>query len=100
MEIEAVRGDITRESVDVVVNAANAFLTPGGGVCGHGMGGAARRCVLPGTGPKRPSPDSQCACACSIYARLCPTKFHHMCMGCAKGSPPSSRQRAPAAMCS
>ena len=34
MEIEAVRGDITRESVDVVVNAANAFLTPGGGVCG------------------------------------------------------------------
>lgn len=34
MEIEAVRGDITRERVDVVVNAANAALLPGGGVCG------------------------------------------------------------------
>ena len=43
MEIEAVRGDITRESVDVVVNAANAFLTPGGGVCGaiHAAAGPA-----------------------------------------------------------
>ena len=34
MELEAVRGDITRERVDVVVNASNTLLMPGGGVCG------------------------------------------------------------------
>lgn len=34
MEIEAVRGDITRERVGVIVNAANSALAPGGGVCG------------------------------------------------------------------
>lgn len=32
--VEAVRGDITIEPVDAVVNAANARLAPGGGVCG------------------------------------------------------------------
>lgn len=34
MRIEAVPGDITSESVDVVVNAANELLARGGGVCG------------------------------------------------------------------
>jgi O-acetyl-ADP-ribose deacetylase (regulator of RNase III) len=32
--LEAVQGDITREDVDAIVNAANAGLARGGGVCG------------------------------------------------------------------
>jgi O-acetyl-ADP-ribose deacetylase (regulator of RNase III) len=43
MHVEVVRGDITKESTDAIVNAANENLAPGGGVCGaiHAAGGPA-----------------------------------------------------------
>ncbi len=34
MNVEAVRGDITDEHVDAIVNAANSGLRRGAGVCG------------------------------------------------------------------
>ena len=41
MHVEIVQGDLTAESVDAIVTAANEHLAPGGGVCGaiHAAGG-------------------------------------------------------------
>jgi O-acetyl-ADP-ribose deacetylase (regulator of RNase III) len=41
VQIDLLQGDITKEDVDAIVNAANEALAPGGGVCGaiHRRGG-------------------------------------------------------------
>lgn len=46
MPFSIVRNDITRVHADVLVNAANAQLAPGGGVCGAIYAGAGYELML------------------------------------------------------
>ncbi len=53
MQLETWRGDITTLDVDVIVNAANSQLRPGGGVCGaiHAAAGPGLAEECAGLGP-------------------------------------------------
>lgn len=76
MDIEAVQGDITRQEVDAVVNAANQSLSGGGGVDGaiHRAAGASRlqqACAELGgcpTGDAKPTPGFGLAARWIIHA--------------------------------
>ena len=76
MKIEAVRGDITHEQVDAVVNAANQGLAGGGGVDGaiHRAAGATElqaACAELGgcaTGDAKPTPGFRLAARWIIHA--------------------------------
>lgn len=73
--LEAVLGDITRETTDAIVNAANAELAAGGGVCGaiHRAAGPdlARACQVLGkceTGGARITPGFNLSARYVIHA--------------------------------
>ncbi|HEY1634067.1 MAG TPA: O-acetyl-ADP-ribose deacetylase [Acidimicrobiales bacterium] len=76
MRIEAVQGDITREQVDAIVNAANQSLGGGGGVDGaiHRAAGAAElhdACAALGgcpTGDAKATPGFQLAARWIVHA--------------------------------
>lgn len=73
--LEAVQGDITRETTDAIVNAANTELAAGGGVCGaiHRAAGPdlARACQVLGkceTGGARITPGFNLSARYVIHA--------------------------------
>ncbi len=70
MRIETWRGDITKLEVDVIVNAANERLAPGGGVCGaiHTAAGPELALECARVGPC-PTGDARATAAFSLPAR-------------------------------
>jgi O-acetyl-ADP-ribose deacetylase (regulator of RNase III) len=65
---EAVRGDITRESTDAIVNAANSSLARGGGVCGAIFADACAAVAPCPTGEARTTPGFALAARWIVHA--------------------------------